>query len=107
MNWDLLLDADTATLPSHCFVAIPGLPAGANVFLCVRGEAGVRPSRLNLGEYAAAIAQVRAINETLGVPRGIEWTLLAECFLVAPESWAAGGDRVSVRGGIGSTRYMH
>ena len=41
-------------LPRLCFVVLPGLPAGGNIAICVRGEQGVRLTRMDMGQSPRA-----------------------------------------------------
>ena len=68
-----------ANLPERCHVVLPGLPAGANVALCVLGEAGVRLTLMNLGDTTAARCLVRAFNASLGINADAERAMLAGC----------------------------
>lgn len=79
MTWDLW--AGGADLPERCHVVLPGLPAGANVALCVRGETGVRLTVMNLGDTEAARGLVRAFNASLGISVEAERAMLAGCLL--------------------------
>ena len=66
-------------LPERCHVVLPGLPAGANVALCVRGETGVRLTPMNFGDTEAARSMVRAYNASLGISAEAERAMLAGC----------------------------
>lgn len=68
-------------LPARCHVVLPGLPAGENVGLCILGEAGVRPTRICIGNEAEARGIVRAINDSLGIDAAAEFAMLAGCML--------------------------
>lgn len=68
-------------LPERCHVVLPGLPAGANVALCILGETGVRLTLMNLGETEAAQGVVRAFNASLGISARAERAMLAGCML--------------------------
>jgi hypothetical protein len=68
-------------LPERCHVVLPGLPAGANVALCILGEAGVRLTLMNLGETEEAQSLVRAFNASLGISAQAERAMLAGCLL--------------------------
>jgi hypothetical protein len=68
-------------LPERCHVVLPGLPAGANVALCVLGEAGVRLTVINLGETEAAQGLVRGFNASLGIGAQAERAMLEGCLL--------------------------
>lgn len=68
-------------LPERCHVVLPGLPAGANVALCIRGEAGVRLTPMSLGETEAAQGLVRAFNASLGISAHAERAMLSGCLL--------------------------
>jgi hypothetical protein len=74
-------------LPERCHTVLPGLPAGGNVALCVRGESGVRMTALNLGSADEASVIVRAFNASLGIDVEHEKALLAGCLLGWPPSW--------------------
>ena len=76
-------------LPERCHVVLPGLPAGANVALCILGEAGVRLTLMNLGETEAAQGLVRAFNASLGISAQAERAMLAGCLL----GWSDQGER--------------
>ena len=76
-------------LPERCHVVLPGLPAGANIALCLLGEAGVRLTLINLGDAEAAQVSVRAINASLGISAQAERAMLAGCLL----GW---GDRLAM-----------
>lgn len=52
-------------LPRSCHVVLPGLPAGGNVAVCVRGAHGVRMTNIDLGDWQTARRLVRAINGSL------------------------------------------
>lgn len=77
-------------LPERCHTVLPGLPAGSNVALCVRGEQGVRLTALDFGPSNRAGAIVRAFNASLGIDVDQEKAMLAGClfgwepFFVAP-----------------------
>ena len=79
MTWDLW--AGGADLPERCHVVLPGLPAGANVALCVRGETGVRLTLMNLGDTEAARGLIRAFNASLGISAEAERAMLEGCLL--------------------------
>lgn len=66
-------------LPHRCHVVLPGLSAGANIAICVRGERGVRLTRMNLGDTREARAIVRAFNASLGIGVAAERVMLAGC----------------------------
>ena len=68
-------------LPERCHVVLPGLPAGANIALCVLGETGVRLTLMNLGDTEEAQGLVRAFNASLGISTQAERALLAGCLL--------------------------
>lgn len=68
-------------LPERCHVVLPGLPAGANVAVCVRGESGVRLTAMNLGATEAAQVMVRAFNASLGISAQAERSMLSGCLL--------------------------
>ncbi len=68
-------------LPHRCHVVLPGLCAGANIAICVRGEQGVRLTRMNLGSTHEARAIVRAFNASLGIGIAAERAMLAGCLL--------------------------
>lgn len=70
---------DEGGLPHCCHVVLPGLPAGGNVVVCVRGAHGVRMTNIDLGEWQAARRLVRAINESLGIDAAAEHAMLAGC----------------------------
>lgn len=61
---------DEGGLPHCCHVVLPGLPAGGNVAVCVRGAHGVRMTNIGLGDWQAARRLVRAINDSLGIIGG-------------------------------------
>jgi hypothetical protein len=77
-------------LPLRCHVVLPGLPAGSNVAICVRGEQGVRLTRLDFGDAQQASAIVRAFNASLGIPAAAERAMLAGCLL----GWHSTGVRI-------------
>ena len=66
-------------LPHCCHVVLPGLPAGSNVAVCVRGVQGVRMTRIDLGDWQAARRLVRAINGSLGIDAAAEHAMLVGC----------------------------
>jgi hypothetical protein len=66
-------------LPERCHTVLPGLPAGSNVALCVRGESGVRLTLLDFGPSNDAGAIVRAFNASLGIDVEQEKAMLAGC----------------------------
>jgi hypothetical protein len=66
-------------LPRLCFVVLPGLPAGGNIAICVRGEQGVRLTRMDMGQSPRARAIVRAFNASLGNGAAAERAMLAGC----------------------------
>jgi len=74
--WD-----DDDALPQRCHVVLPGLPAGGNVAICVRGERGVRMTRMHLGNTEAAWRIVRAFNASLGIDAAAEHAMLAGCLI--------------------------
>jgi hypothetical protein len=57
----------TDRLPERCFVVLPGVPKGQNVFVCVRGEFGVQATRMDFGDYEAATRVVHELNNALGI----------------------------------------
>ena len=69
------------SLPQQCHTVLPGQPAGANVALCVRGEAGVRLTRIDVGDHEAAQRVVQAFNESLGIDPATEHAMLAGCLV--------------------------
>lgn len=71
----------TYELPQQCHVVLPGLSAGSNIAVCVRGEQGVRITQLNFGDSVAARRIVAAFNVTLGIDADIERAMLAGCLL--------------------------
>ena len=79
MNLDAALC--DAALPERCHTVLPGLPAGSNIAICVRGEKGVRLTRLNFGDSEAASGVVRAFNASLGVDAIAERAMLMGCLL--------------------------
>ena len=78
-EWDW--NEDGPNLPQQCHTVLPGQPAGANVALCVRGEAGVRLTRIDLGDHETALRIVRAFNESLGIDTAIEHAMFAGCMV--------------------------
>lgn len=66
-------------LPRLCFVVLPGLPAGGNIAICVRGEHGVRVTRMDMGQTLRARAIIRAFNASLGIDATAERAMLAGC----------------------------
>lgn len=68
-------------LPLRCHVVLPGMPAGANIAICVFGERGVRLTAINLGEAAEAQSIVRALNSGLGISEQAERAMLVGCLL--------------------------
>lgn len=66
-------------LPRLCYVVLPGLPAGGNIAICVRGEHGVRLTRMDMGPSPRARAIVRAFNASLGIGAAAERAMLAGC----------------------------
>ena len=79
-------------LPQRCHAVLPGLPAGANVVVCVRGEAGVRVTPLNLGGYAEAKRLISGLNRSLGIGESAERAMLIGCLFgwgVRPATQAA------------------
>lgn len=81
MTLESRFDNETHRMPARCHVVLPGLPAGGNVALCVRGEAGVRMTQISVGETLAARQVVRAFNESLGIDGATEFAMLAGCML--------------------------
>ena len=69
------------SLPQQCHTVLPGQPAGANVALCVRGEAGVRLTHIDAGDYEAAQRVVQAFNASLGIDAAVEQAMLAGCLI--------------------------
>jgi hypothetical protein len=82
-------------LPERFHTVLPGLPAGRNVALCVRGESGMRLTALNLGSSNDASVIVRAFNASLGIDVEQEKAMLAGCLL----GWAPFGPG---RSGVGA-----
>ena len=76
-------------LPERCHTVLPGLPAGGNVALCVRGESGVRLTALDLGPSNDASAVVRALNASLGIDVEQEKAMLAGCLFGWESFWFA------------------
>ena len=76
-------------LPERCHTVLPGLPAGSNVALCVRGESGVRLTALDFGPSIDASAIVRAFNASLGIDVEQEKALLAGCLFGWEPLWFA------------------
>lgn len=66
-------------LPRLCYAVLPGLPAGGNIAICVRGEEGVRLTRMGMGATQRARAIVRAFNASLGIGAEAERAMLAGC----------------------------
>lgn len=66
-------------LPRLCYAVLPGLPAGGNIAICVRGEEGVRLTRMDMGETQRARAIVRAFNASMGIGAAAERAMLAGC----------------------------
>jgi hypothetical protein len=66
-------------LPRSCHVVLPGLPAGGNVAVCVRGAHGVRMTNIDLGDWQTARRLVRAINGSLGIDAAAEHAMLVGC----------------------------
>lgn len=66
-------------LPERCHVVLPGLPAGGNVVVCVRGEIGVRVTPLNLGCYAEAKQVITGLNRSLSIGESAERAMLIGC----------------------------
>jgi len=82
-----------AALPERCHTVLPGLPAGSNIAICVRGEQGVQLTRLNFGDTEAASRVVRAFNTSLGVDAVTERAMLLGCLLgwhAVRTSWEIG-----------------
>lgn len=90
----------TDRLPERCFVVLPGVPKGQNVFVCVRGELGVQATRLDFGDYGAATRVVRELNEALGVRPTAERAMLVGCLV----GWS--GDQIELYGGHRLTSGM-
>lgn len=83
-------------LPQRCHAVLPGLPAGANVVVCVRGEAGVRVTPLNLGGYAEAKRAISGLNLSMGIGESAERAMLIGCLFgwgVRPARQAADPQR--------------
>ena len=70
---------EMAGLPLRCHVVLPGLPAGANVAVCERGNHGVRITSIDLGGFSTARRLVRALNDTLGIDAAAEHAMLVGC----------------------------
>lgn len=87
-SWSTPDEADSGCLPQSCHVVIPGLPAGTNVGVCVRGLEGVRLTRLDFGDTQQARRAVRAINRSAGVSALEEHAMLAGAML-GWTSWMA------------------
>ena len=66
-------------LPRLCYAVLPGLPAGGNIAICVRGEEGVRLTRMDMGETQRARAIVRSFNASMGIGAAAERAMLAGC----------------------------
>jgi hypothetical protein len=71
----------TDRLPERCHVVLPGLPAGGNVVVCVRGEVGVRVTRLNFGCYPEARKVVRELNRSADIGVEAERAMLIGCLI--------------------------
>jgi hypothetical protein len=67
-------------LPARCHVAIPGLPLGANVAVCVSGRDGVRMT-LDFGGTCQARTAVRVMNRVARVSTLAERAMLAGAML--------------------------
>lgn len=80
-------EMDVLDLPERCHTVLPGLPAGNNVALCVRGESGVRLTALDLGPSNNAGAIVRAFNASLGINVEQEKAMLAGCLFGWASFW--------------------
>lgn len=76
-----------ADLPDRCHTVLPGLPAGSNVALCVRGESGVRLTTLDFGPSNDARSIVRAFNASLGIDVEQEKAMLAGCLFGWAPFW--------------------
>lgn len=74
-------------LPERCHTVLPGLPAGSNVAMCIRGESGVRMTALDLGSSDDASAIVRAFNASLGIDVEQERAMLAGCLFGWAPFW--------------------
>ena len=74
-------------LPGRCHTVLPGLPAGSNVALCVRGEGGIRLTALDFGPSNDASAIVRAFNASLGIDVEQEKAMLAGCLFGWAPLW--------------------
>ena len=100
-------------LPARCHVVLPGLPAGSNVAVGVRGECGVRMTRMNLGNTEAARRLVRAINDSLGIDAAAEYAMLAGCLigwdseLADPAFLRATDRRFMGQAGVSSLVVLH
>ena len=70
---------EMAGLPLRCHVVLPGLPAGANVAVCERGNHGVRITSIDLGGFSTARRLVRALNDALGIDAAAEHAMLVGC----------------------------
>lgn len=70
-----------ARLPTRCHVVMPGFPAGANVFISVRGRDGLETTGLDFGDDVEARRFVRAINELSGIAPVEEHAMLAGAML--------------------------
>lgn len=82
----------TVALPAWCLLALPGLPAGANVVMCVQGEQGVRLTSLDFGSYVAARRTVRALNRSLDIDETAERSMLIGCLI----GWRAAAQSTQV-----------
>lgn len=101
-----------AALPQRCHVVVPGLPAGANVGVCVRGRAGLILTGLNLGACRQARAAVRAMNAAIGVTAVAEHAMLAGAMLgwhcaMADPVYLSLNDRRFTGGGRSAGRVLH
>ena len=70
---------EMAGLPLRCHVVLPGLPAGANVAVCERGNHGVRITSIDLGGFSTARRLVRALNDAIGIDAAAEHAMLVGC----------------------------
>jgi hypothetical protein len=95
---------DGRALPDRCHVVLPGMPAGSNIALCVRGECGVRITSIECGSATSACPLVRAFNASLGIDERQERAMLMGCLF----GWDAEQRRWRVKSSAGpSSTFLH
>lgn len=94
---------DGHALPDRCHVVLPGMPAGSNIALCVRGERGVRITSIACCSATSAGTLVRAFNASLGIDERQERAMLMGCLF----GWDAEQRRWRVQSSTGAHSGGH